>query len=227
MAIIGCPAGQRLFTTDGWIMRTYCNSWHCPVCRRRLAHYWAEQVYYGWCLWRPRPFYFLTFTLPGWLKVPASGYDCLPGCWDTLRKEIQRTYGWFIYAAFVEEQTLNRNMPHLHVLTLTNLPSRLNEIALHAGFGYQSQNLLVTGRAAVYYVAKYASKELAHAPKNFRRVRISQTWPRLPSPDLPQDYIPQPRTLSTSEYIWMCSAQLGIEHQVLVERYDNHALDLE
>lgn len=225
--IIGCAAGKRLFTYKGWVMRTYCNSWNCPTCRRRLAHKWAKNVYYGWCLWRPRPFYFLTFTMPGWMERPEQGYKELPKCWDNLRKYVSRQYHRFSYAAFCEEQPQKRDMVHLHVITRTDLPTRLNEIALHCGFGFQASNRLMTGIGASYYVAKYASKALTHAPSHFRRVRISQEWPRLPEPVLPEDYIPSWPRESMAGYLHRVSATIGVDLRTITERYDNHGLDIE
>jgi len=227
MTTVGCPNGKRLFTYQGYIMRTYCGSWHCPVCRRKLAHYWAQNVYYGACLWRPMPLYFLTFTMPGWFTSPAQGYKELPKCWDTFRKLAGRQYRWFTYAAFAEEQSKNRAMIHLHVITTCNLPTRLNEIALHCGFGFESKNEIITGIRAAFYVTKYASKSLPNAPTHFRRVRISQTWPRLPEPILPEDYIPQRQREPLKDYIMRCSAELGIATAELTELYDNLASDLE
>ncbi len=207
-------------------MRTYCDSWNCPVCRKRKAHHWAQNVYYGWCLWRPRPFYFLTFTMPGWMKTPEQGYEDLPRCWDNLRQDVVKTTGWFVYAAFVEEQALNRDMPHLHVVTLSNLPTRLNELALHCGFGYQARNLLMDGAGAAYYVTKYASKSLTHAPKKFRRVRASNIWPRLPDPILPNDYIPMETGEKIKPYVQRCAAELGVAVGDMMDRYTNHAIDV-
>ncbi len=227
MSAIGCAAGKRLFTLNGWIMRTYCGSWNCPTCRRRLAQYWARNVYYGACLWRPNPLYFLTFTMPGWMTDPAQGYRELPKCWNTFRQIGIRGYECFSYAAFAEEQDLNRGMVHLHVITTANLPTRLNEIALHCGFGPQANNQLMTGHGAAYYVTKYASKTLPHAPRNFRRVRISQVWPRLPEPVLPVDYIPQETHESLTAYMHRVSAWLSIDLQTIKDRFDNHALDLQ
>lgn len=224
---IGCANGKRLFSTQGFIMRTYCGQWACPTCRKRLARHWAQNVYYGWCLWRPRPFYFLTFTMPGWMTDPAQGYEELPQCWDNLRKFITRKYGWFVYVAFAEEQESTRGMVHLHVITLTNLPTRLNEIALHAGFGPQAKNLLMTGKGAAFYVSKYASKSLPNAPRHFRRVRISQVWPRLPEPYLPADYIPQLEKESIGEYIMRVAGSLGMNIVDLRDRFTNEALDIE
>jgi hypothetical protein len=164
--------------------------------------------------------------MPGWMESPQQGYKELPKCWKNLQQTVTRSYGWFVYAAFVEEQAKNRDMPHLHVITLTNLPTRLNELALHCGFGHQAKNMLMTGLGAAYYVTKYASKSLSFAPRHFRRVRVSQSWPRLPEPDLPLDYIPLETHESLAAYMARVSAWLSIDLSVIRDRYDNHALDL-
>jgi len=170
--------------------------------------------------------YFLTFTMPGWMKDAEQGYQELPKCWKNLQQTINRKFGYFVYAAFVEEQHENRDMPHLHIITLTSLPARLNEIALHCGFGFQAQNLLMSGNSASYYVAKYASKNLLYAPFKFRRVRISQVWPRLPDPELPADVLPMLKSETIKQYIFRIAALLDYDVQTLDERFTNYALDI-
>jgi hypothetical protein len=223
---VGCPNGKRLFSVSGFVMRSYCDQWSCPVCRKRLAHKWAQNVAYGWALWRPRPFYFQTLTMPGWMSDPAQGYRELPKCWDNWRKQAQRKFGWYVYAAFAEEQSANRAMVHLHIITLTTMPTRLNDLAVNAGFGPQSKNELMTGINCAWYVTKYASKSLPHAPAHFRRVRVSSYWPRLPDPYLPQDYIPQGPRESTREYLHRCAQYFGFTPLQMLERWENEAIDI-
>ncbi len=224
---IGCVGGERLFTIDGFVMRAYCNQWACPVCRKRLAHHWALNILYGSLLMRPNPLYFITLTMPGWMSDPAIGYKELPKCWDNFRKTMQRSAYCYSYAAFAEEQHENRDMVHLHIITRANLPSRLNDLAVRCGFGPQARNLIVSGHGASYYVSKYATKNLPHAPHGFRRVRISQDWPRLPEPDLPQDYIPREPKESTKTYIARCAATLGYQVAELSDRWQNEAIDIQ
>jgi len=164
--------------------------------------------------------------MPGWMRDPTQGYAELPKSWKNLQQIVNRKYGWFVYAAFVEEQHEQRDMPHLHIITLTSLPSRLNELALHCGFGYQARNLLMSGGAAAYYVAKYASKNLLYAPFKFRRVRISQIWPRLPDPILPADVLPMLKSETIRQYIFRIAGLLDYDVQTLDERWTNYALDI-
>jgi len=227
MSAVGCPNGKRLFTYRGYIMRTNCGSWQCPYCRRKLAHYWAQNVYYGACLWRPNPLYFITLTMPGWMSDPMQGYKELPKCWDNFRSIATKQYSCWSYAAFAEEQTKTRGMVHLHVITTCNLPTRLNEMALHCGFGHQADNQLINGTGAAYYVTKYASKTLPHAPHGFRRVRISRIWPRLPDPVLPKDYIPERRQEGLNQYLLRVSGELSIPIGEIRDLYDNWASDIE
>ncbi len=208
-------------------MRAYCNQWVCPTCRKRLAHRWALNVYYGSVLMRPNPLYFLTLTMPGWMTDPAQGYKELPKCWDNFRTVMRRSARCSSYAAFAEEQHENRAMVHLHIITRCNLPTRLNDLAVSSGFGPMSANRIVTGIGASYYVSKYATKNLPNAPHGFRRVRISQDWPRLPEPNLPYDYIPREPKESTKTYIARCAAALGYQVADLSERWQNEAIDIE
>jgi len=227
MSAIGCVGGERLFNVDGFVMRAYCNQWACPVCRKRLAHRWALNIYYGSLLMRPNPLYFITLTMPGWMSDPAQGYQELPRCWKNFTYHMQKSAYSSAYAAFAEEQHVNRDMVHLHIITRANLPTRLNDLAVRCGFGPQSRNVIVSGPGAAFYVSKYASKNLPHAPSGFRRVRISRDWPRLPEPDLPYDYIPREPKESTRSYIARCAAALGYQVAELAERYENHAIDIQ
>jgi hypothetical protein len=164
--------------------------------------------------------------MPGWMSDPAQGYRELPKCWDNWRKQAQRKFGWYVYAAFAEEQSANRAMVHLHIITLTTMPTRLNDLAVNAGFGPQSKNELMTGINCAWYVTKYASKSLPHAPAHFRRVRVSSYWPRLPDPYLPQDYIPQGPRESTREYLHRCAQYFGFTPLQMLERWENEAIDI-
>jgi len=71
-------------------------------------------------------------------------------------------------------------MPHFHIITDMPAPYRIKDFAVHMGYGHQAKQRVVDTFEAANYVAKYASKGDKNMPKNFRRVRCSQNWSKLP-----------------------------------------------
>ncbi len=186
-----CPVAGA-FDKDGKTHLVYCGKWSCPRCRVRNANKWARRAKKavtefsgedGGELW------FLTLTLGSGVRTPSIGYSLLPSLWDTTRKQYQRYYGNFSYLAFVEGQPHRSYMPHFHILTDREPPTRrgrsghvtkrtLHDWAHSIGWGYQAELLIVNSEEAFAYVAKYASKGSSGMPRNFRRVRPSKDWPK-------------------------------------------------
>jgi hypothetical protein len=140
---------------------------------------------------RREELWFLTLTLPSTVLTTAQGFSLLPQLWDTTRKQYQRFYGKFSYLAFVEGQPHRTHMPHFHILSTTEPPTRpgkrgyvtkrgVHDWAFSVGWGFQAELHIVNGTEAAAYVAKYASKQSPNTPKGFRRVRVSRDWPKLP-----------------------------------------------
>lgn len=173
-----CPAFYA-FDNEGNLHAVQCGQWACPACSKHLARLWA---------WRCRlqvekcggEAWFWTLTLRGKYHSTEAGYKALPGLWDNIRKKVQRYYETWSYCAFVEGQPKRDYMPHFHIISLRKAPYRLKDFAHDAGFGYQARERLVTSGAAANYCAKYASKTNPATPKNFRRVRASKDWAKLP-----------------------------------------------
>jgi hypothetical protein len=170
-----------MFDRAGDVIWVPCNQWKCETCQRTLAQQWAKRVRYGIALW-PGDAYMWTLTLPGWIDHPALGFRLLPRRWQNLSQTVRRNCEEFHYAAFVELHPYRRNIPHFHIVSLVKAPKRLKDMAVHAGFGHQAKETLISGKQAAYYVTKYASKQGRGMPKGFRRVRTSQGWPKLPEP---------------------------------------------
>lgn len=174
-----CPTGMRAFNANGDIVRLACDQWKCDSCRKVLSYRHATRVRYGIALW-PDEAYFWTLTLPGHIKNAYFGFHVLKHAWKNLRQTVQRYYGEFQYAAFVEIHPKRTGIAHFHIVSLCPCPGRIKDVAIHSGFGHQATEALVEGREAAYYVAKYTSKQGAQMPKGFRRVRYSRDWPSLP-----------------------------------------------
>jgi hypothetical protein len=219
-----CLYGLPAFNADGEIVMLPCGSWACPRCGVVNALHWAERVRYGIALWRPQPAYFWTLTLPAWVQDSATGYRLLPKRFDSLRKSITRHVGAWYYVAFVEEHPHRAFIPHFHIISLQKSPSRLKDVANHAGFGYMAQEVVINGPKAAWYVSKYTSKQGYEMPRNFRRVRVCQAWPALPAP-LPEVEIYPMRSNETIDgYCARVSVLLGLDFTVCKLQYTQAAL---
>ncbi len=135
--------------------------------------------------------WFLTLTLGGQYSSVAAGFQAIPELWDTTRKAYQRYYGSFAYLAFVEGQQQRGGMPHFHIITPVEPPTKrgrrgyvtkhgVHDFAVAYGWGYQAELETVNGPQAAVYVSKYASKGDPSMPRSFRRVRASRDFPKLP-----------------------------------------------
>lgn len=186
-----CPMAVA-FTTDGKPALLFCGKWDCQHCRPFNAGKWAQvgkfAVAYGQAGRLPVSFW--TFTLGSKYKSTADGYKALPRLWDNLRKTLQRYYGKFDYMAVVEEQPKKRKMPHFHVLAFCAIPAGyskrrdpnkwIKDFGVKMGFGHQCEQKPVDDHLVVVYLVKYLSKDGQGMPANFRRMRLSHTFPRPP-----------------------------------------------
>lgn len=133
-------------------------------------------------------YYMWTLTLGSNYSDIQRAYADLKKLWDRLRQAVTRyykkKYNWshftWTYLAFVEGQPKRNGMPHFHIITAIPAPERIKDFAVHCGFGHQADEHEINGKGAGAYVAKYASKGAEYIPKDFRRVRASQDWAKLP-----------------------------------------------
>jgi len=183
------------FDGTGNIVGVPCKKWSCKICQKLNASLWA---------WRAQlqyenddlPYYLITLTLgssygnddPTPTQVKAA-YAELKTLWNRLRmrmvREYDKKYNWgeidWPYMAFVEGQPKRNGMPHFHIISALPAPFRVKDFAVKCGFGYMAdEKVLYTGKSAAAYVAKYASKGAEYIPKDFRRVRASRGWTKLP-----------------------------------------------
>lgn len=212
-----CPTSQRAFNEIGEIVHIACDQWACDYCGHILAWRWAERVRYGIALW-PGQAYFWTLTLPGWVDSPSRGYEILPHRWKILAQTLRRE-GEFQYAAFVEAHPHRNEIPHFHIISLMKAPKRLKDMAVSAGFGHQAKEAQINGGTAASYVSKYTSKQGRQMPKGFRRVRISQAWPRLPDPLYPCKVLPMKPREPLEDYLLRVSMSSHTLPSILLERW--------
>lgn len=220
-----CPT-QKAFDHTGKVVNVWCGNWACPRCGKVNARLWA---------WRVRVHiqdsqgkaYFWTLTLGSRYTTPEQGFTALPKLWDTFRKMVQRAIpGKWQYCAVVEGQPKRSDMPHFHIISMTKAPARLKDMAVHAGFGHQAKEKTIDGAQAGYYVTKYSTKSSKAMPKKFRRVRVSQDWPKLPEyHGLPM--IVKAKNEHTSAYIMRVSEITGVGLDVLWERWHDMVWDMD
>lgn len=173
-----CPV-KIAFTQEGKIRPIWCGLWTCKRCMVVNARLWA---------WRVRIHvkengghaFFWTLTLGSRYRSASDGFLALPGLWDRFRKVASLPGRKLSYCAFVEGQPKRSFMPHFHIVSLTRTPERIKDMAARCGFGYQAVEEEITDDQGSAYVAKYASKQSPLTPRNFRRVRTSQDWAKLP-----------------------------------------------
>jgi len=221
-----CTHEKRAFNQNGEVISMACDQWGCDYCSKILAWRWAQRVRYGIALWPDHRAWFWTLTLPPWVPNAKTGYMVLPARWGAFRQTVKRAVDDFQYAAFVEGHPHRAHIPHLHIIALVKAPERIKDMAVHAGFGHQAKEIEINERMAVNYVTKYASKQGAGMPKNFRRVRISRDWPSLPAPVYPLKVYPIDRGEALSAYLRRMSTALGLSLDVLRDTWLDRSRDL-
>jgi hypothetical protein len=214
-----CPYARRAFNERGELITLACDRWSCPFCRQVLAWRWASRVRFGIDLAQPRDPLFWTLTLPARIVSPEWAYRKLPGLWANIRQALRREFGSFPYCAFVEGQPHRNDMPHFHLITFRWPHKRLKDLAVHCGFGFEADISQINGPAAARYVSKYASKQPRAMPRNFRRVRVSRDWPKLPTPLYGLTVLyPKPRE-SVPTYVRRVAVALDEDYNLLMSRW--------
>jgi hypothetical protein len=221
-----CKSAARAFNEAGEVIHIACDQWKCDHCGKVLAWRWAQDINYGINLWKPWLAYFWTLTLPSWVEDAATGYRILPQRWDNFRKRMQRHYGKWHYAAFVEAHPHRNLIPHFHIISLQRAPERLKDMANHAGFGYQAKDVCINGKMAAAYVSKYTTKGGKGVARHFRRVRVSHDWPRLPEPIYEMQVYPPQKGEAIALYLPRVSGILGIPLEVVRTRWLDKSLDI-
>lgn len=189
------------------IFHPRCKQWSCPACAEINAAKWgafARQT----SAYISDHLYFVTITARGKTKSLEESMVAFTESWKRLLARVQYynslvewagTHGnpkRFIYLA-IPEQT-KKGIMHMHIICNQWLFLRLSklvperrkkrlvvlrwkDIAMETGLGYQAKVEPINTNKLFCYVTKYLSKDLGKVdwPKGFRRVRLSQSWPRL------------------------------------------------
>lgn len=214
-----CPIFYA-FTKKGDCVPVRCGLWACPECAKINAKKWAWRVQLH-IERRKLPTYMITLTVRGYIKDVPYAFRMLPKWWDVFRKRMQRELtGKWEYCAFVEAQALNRSgMPHFHIISL-RIPKRqrIKDFAWECGFGYEADIKKVNSGKASSYVAKYASKGDPSMPRDFRRVRTSQGWTKLPELD-EQNLIVKSQKETITEYLIRVADVVDLSLDELLRRW--------
>lgn len=179
------------------VVQGCCDSWTCPKCGLIRAKREYGRMVHGCAeLAQEHDLYFLTLTCRGReLSVKDSlvhYYEWTNRLLDALRTNASRNGKAWHYVQVTERQ--KRGHPHSHLLTTFCPPdltggkrlrsSWLEERVISAGLGNQYDISKVrNASAASRYVAKYLFKPSmfqTHWPKNWRRIRYSRSFPKLP-----------------------------------------------
>lgn len=220
-----CPAPMRMFNAEANVVAVACDRWQCDVCRQVLSFRWATRVRYGMAL-HGGDCYHWTLTLPGKIKTGKFAFLVLPGLWDNLRKTMQRERKRWDYAAFVEIHPHRVGVAHFHIITFEASTQRIKDRAAHAGFGYMATEQLIEGWEAARYVSKYTSKQGREMPRGFRRVRLSQHWPKLPDAIYEIALLPMQAKENFGNYLDRVALATGQPIPDLQARWQHRELDL-
>lgn len=128
---------------------------------------------------------FLTITSNAKLE-PQKSIEVFSSAWNNLLRRARRSGSQGQYMLVPERHKDGR--VHGHAIATFNLGTRWwKDNAAETGLGYiaEEEEARTPGGAA-FYVSKYLAKSLGVTdwPKNWRRVRTSRGWPKLP--ELPE-----------------------------------------
>lgn len=201
--IYGAPMVALVLRGGATISQACCNHWNCPACGIKRAKQEYRRIVAGSeTLAMGHSLYFWTVTCRGRecsLEEAEENYYAWTNVLLTnARTKAARNNQYWAYAQITERQKKTRHHPHSHIIT-TFLPEDaiatetenhhtsytsqwFSNANISAGLGEQCRISLVSSAAAVSrYVAKYMFKETMSEdwPKNWKRVRYSQNWPKL------------------------------------------------
>lgn len=171
--------------------RPRCKQWSCPYCAEVNSSYWTWVATHGskTLYNEQQALSFVTLTSHEALSQEAA-LNVLPSAWDKLRRRLNHIQPSMPY--FMVPEPHKSGKVHAHAIVSCDLPKRWwKDNARSCGFGYQNDAQEVVSVGGVSsYVNKYLTKTLQNSNfgKNFRRVRKSQNWPKLPEKLLPNNW---------------------------------------
>lgn len=164
-----------------------CKLWSCPACSETNKKLWTVRVYQGASNLTANGHVLNFLTLTSHEKTDKrSSLKIWPLAWKKLRERANYERKGFQYV-LIPEQHKNGRL-HVHALETAGLGKRWwKDNARECGLGFMADEQIArTAGGAAVYVTKYLTKSIAYQewPKGFRRVRVSQRWPKLPAEQL-------------------------------------------
>ena len=170
-------------TKKGRIWRPPCRRWTCPVCRDKRAQEWGFVALVGAVELQERGCRLIFVTVTSHEKLNAAQtLAAWPSAWKKLRQRIIRKHGPGDYYMVTERHRSGRL--HVHAVVTWDIENRwLKDNARACGLGYMADTQAIDAAGIVVsYVSKYLTKFADVWPKGWRRVRMSNSWPKLTEP---------------------------------------------
>jgi hypothetical protein len=120
---------------------------------------------------------FVTLTAHEKTRSTSASWANVARGWNRLNLRLKRAKGRFYYVR-VYEMTKKGSF-HIHMLVSVRMPNKWwKDNARACGMGHQAKKKPLESNAqAVFYVAKYMTKEPDGFPRNVRRITCSRNFP--------------------------------------------------
>lgn len=177
--------GVNLTTKRAIAFKPRCKKWSCPACAEINKRLWGAVAFFGSeaLTARGSVIYFLTLTSHEALDAEGT-IKVFPQAWKKLRQRAVRWNDGHVFDYLMVPERHKSGRMHVHLIETLGAGERWwKDNARAAGMGYMvSEQVAQTSGGSAFYVVKYLGKQLQDTdwPANFRRVRISQSWPELP-----------------------------------------------
>lgn len=176
--------GVNETSKKGRVWRPSCKRWSCPVCQLERAREWGFVALVGAVELQGDGCRLVFITVTSHEKLNAEqSLHVWPDAWKKLRMRIARAHGKGDYFMVTERHESGRL--HVHAVVTWDIEKRwLKDNARACGLGYQvDAEPIGDAGTIVSYIAKYLTKFADQWPKGWRRVRMSQSWPKLAKMD--------------------------------------------
>lgn len=184
----GLLIGWDLVARRALVTRADCDSWACPECAVRMREQWVLRAQIGvrQYIGAGQHVDFITITSHEKLPDFASTERVWSQAWPVLYAALKRRSSKFEF--FIVPEKHKDGRMHVHAIWTAEVSQKyLKDNARKRGLGHQAKvRPVLDAGSAVRYIGKYVGKSLGEdVPKRFRRVRVSQGWPKIPVPITP------------------------------------------
>lgn len=195
--VVGCQTGSRPYllgrhfeTHDVVLYRPDCKLWKCQYCSNVKAKQWAARARKGIRELDDRDWYFLTTTVKESTGDLKRQINIMANGWDKLLKRGKRIFPGDWHTFTVPERGEKNGRLHYHTLVDCAwgcyhngacLRSQwLHDNLVEIGLGYRYDiSKLNSIEGVVSYITGYITSGFnVEFPRGFRRVRVSQNFPK-------------------------------------------------